>query len=871
VNNSKANELSVRSLLETLRQSVDDLSLTKDVVTHLLPEGRPHDFETQLWDYKEKLPVLPPTPSELDKKTFKAELGDIIKDAVAFHNAYGGYIIFGVSDKGKDRLKGCDKELDCGDLNKRIAGYTEANFECLYQIMEVVGDASKRHVGVLLIPRRSPDAQPVKFKRDGPEKPTGGKSFSKDTYVRVRDECRPAAASSEDWKFLHSDRTPPGGTASPRHRSIKSNLKARDPDLIEFVGREDSLAELRTWLTDVKTPVRLITGIGGLGKTTLAYRFAEEVTDTKASSIEWVVWLTAKEQTYSALRGEMVPTGKVDFDDLRTLYHAMLKALSHEFPIADEEPDIDELTDRVVEALSTYSCLVIVDDIDGLAPDQQKEVVSALNGIALRTVGRDIPPSRILMTSRIDQGLPPTAVTKIVGLGKEPFLRHVANLCTIFGIGNIEEPTLTELFEATSGSPLFASSIVRLVKSGENLQSVVETWKGQEGEDVRRFAFEREVKRLNTSQAKLLYAVLLLGETSVNDLASVLEITAKVVRTRIAELQAYHLLATTVKGTGDATIFAPSDLVSISEIVRNHLGAQAETVEQACAKAEEQRRATTRSVGLGIRGVVGLWEQKRFPEAVIFAKDLREKNPTDGDVASIFGAALLRVTPPRYNEADEALESARQLGCARPELLSDIITTKKALEDWPRLYVITKSVYSREYSKDIGLDAFLLACKRMIGIARDRNDDKRIADLGIEAVERISVKMERQRVEPSYFQSLSSSRFDFAREYIHSLQKLYPRNGDKLNVFDGVFRLSEAGVVLTDLVRIGLDGLRSWWKDVEQRPFIDHTAIDILGRQIRRMERLESKTREIQPGGNLAAQISALSHDLAYRGAQLVK
>jgi hypothetical protein len=393
MNDSEANEFTVRSLLATLRQNVDNLSLTKDLITNLLPNGQPHGFESQLWDYKEKPPVLPSPASKTDKKTFKSEIGDIIKDAVAFHNAYGGYIIFGVADKGKDRLKGCDKELDCGDLNKRIAGYTEANFECLYKTMEVVGHPNKRQVGVLLIPRRSPDAQPVKFRKDGPEKPAGGKSFSKDTYVRVRDECRPAAASSDDWKFLHSDRTPPGCATTPRPRPINSNLKARDQELIEFVGREDSLAELRTWLTDVKALVRLITGIGGLGKTTLAYRFAEEVTETKASSIEWVIWLTAKEQTYSALRGQMVPTGKVDFDDLRTLYHALLKALSHEFPIADDEPDIDELTDRVVEALSTYSCLVVVDDIDGLSPDQQKEVVPALNGIALRTVGRDIPPA----------------------------------------------------------------------------------------------------------------------------------------------------------------------------------------------------------------------------------------------------------------------------------------------------------------------------------------------------------------------------------------------------------------------------------------------------------------------------------------------
>ncbi len=236
---------------------------------------------------------------------------------------------------------------------------------------------------------------------------------------------------------------------------------------------------------------------------------------------------------------------------------------------------------------------------DSLQPDQQRAVVSALNGIALRTVGRDIPPSRILITSRIDQGLPDTAVTKITGLEERAFDQHVTNPCKTFNIPPIHGHILEDLFKATSGSPLFAASIVRLVKTGENLKEVVETWKGQEGEDVRRFAFEREVKRLSSPQAKLLYAVLLLGETSVADLAAVLEATPRVIRTRVSELQAYHLLATDVKTTGDTTIFPPSDLVAISEIVRKHLGLQAETVEQACARAEEQSRATAKSVGLG--------------------------------------------------------------------------------------------------------------------------------------------------------------------------------------------------------------------------------------------------------------------------------
>jgi KaiC/GvpD/RAD55 family RecA-like ATPase len=107
--------------------------------------------------------------------------------------------------------------------------------------------------------------------------------------------------------------------------------------------------------------VRLVTGIGGLGKTTLSYRFAEEVIKTGAGEIEWVIWLTAKQRTFSALRGQLVPTRHVDFVDLASLYSAILKALSHELPLEEEEEaTLDQLADRVVDALQNYTCLIIV-------------------------------------------------------------------------------------------------------------------------------------------------------------------------------------------------------------------------------------------------------------------------------------------------------------------------------------------------------------------------------------------------------------------------------------------------------------------------------------------------------------------------------
>jgi hypothetical protein len=323
-------------------------------------------------------------------------------------------------------------------------------------------------------------------------------------------------------------------------------MPARDVDLL---GRDKSLADLRNWLTDKRSPVRLITGIGGLGKTTLAVRIVEEVIETGAGELEWVIWLTAKQRTFSALRGKLVETGKVDFSDLTGLYGEVLKALSYEFPVEIDEPTLDEMEDRVVEAPSITPSLVIVDDIDSLLPDEQKEVVASLNSVAIRTVGKDLAPSRVLMTSRIDQGLSPMAVTQISGLEREAFDQHVANLCDTFKIPSIVGDVLDDFFKATSGSPLFAASIVRLVKLGEDVRVASQTWLGQEGEEVRAFAFQRELKRLNIPQARLLFAALMLGETSANDLATILDVTVKNVRDRISELQAYHLISVGEKET----------------------------------------------------------------------------------------------------------------------------------------------------------------------------------------------------------------------------------------------------------------------------------------------------------------------------------
>jgi tetratricopeptide (TPR) repeat protein len=846
--------------------------MTDEVVRLLIPNGRPHDFESELWDYKEILPVAHVAASDEQSRQHKAELGDIIKDVVAFHNAYGGYIVFGVSDRGRDRFHGCTGLFDVGDLNKRIQHFTETNIECIFRTIEFSIGGDARVLGLLLVPRRLAGTPPVAFRKKGPEKNRGERCFSEGTYVRVRDECRPAAATSADWQFLHSDRNPPHTAApSAAHRMIRTVLSARDSDLVEFVGRTETLETLRLWLLDSRSPVRLISGIGGLGKTSVAYRFVEDVIEANPQNLEWVIWLTAKQQTFSALRGRLVATGKTDFADLKGLLRAILGHLSYDFDDDVDDLELGEIVERVVEALETYSCLIVVDDIDSLTPDEQRETVATLNGIALRSVGRGIPPSRMLMTSRIDQGLPPTAVVKIFGLDRVSFDQHVLNLCETFRVAPIYGTTLEEMYEVTSGSPLFAASVVRLLSLGEGIKNVLDTWRGQDGEEVRRFAFEREIGRMDSAQGRLLYAVLLLGETSVVDLATILEMTPKAIRDRISELQAYHLLATTTKQNGDTAIIAPGELATVKEILRKHIAAYATDVERACAQAEELSRADNRTVGVGIRAIVNLWNSAKYAEALHYAEELRKKHPKNADVLSFLGSAILQCMPPDYRKADKELSYAYDMGCTRPELFSNMVRAKIGMEDWSGLHQLTRKLSSNDVNRDEPLEAFIHASTMLISIAKDRGDYSRASDLAIQAVEKIASKTSRLRLSEGLFLRLNGRRLDLAREHINALGRINTRPGDKLNIFEGVVRLFNADAVLADLIRHGVASLQTWWVDVEHRPVLDHAACSILARQLQKLEKMEKHLATFKSvNDELLQDLQNARRELEYRGAQLM-
>jgi len=267
-------------------------------------------------------------------------------------------------------------------------------------------------------------------------------------------------------------------------------------------------------------------------------------------------------------------------------------------------------------------------------------------------------------------------------------------------------------------------------------------------------------------------------------------------------------------------------------------------VEAACARAQERSSADSREIGAGIRRVVAAWNNSSTEAGLLLAQELRRKFPKNGDVANVLAQALLRMSPPRWSDADRELEAARRLGCSKPELVLDAIKTKTELQDWQGLYELTRKLTSNSPSRDVPLNA-------------------------IAAVEKIMAKTSRQRLDQALFNTLASMRFEFAREYVAALEHLSPRAGDKLKVFEGTVRLADAGVFLFPIVKTGLSALQTWWGDVERRPVVDLAACGILSRQLSRLENIERQLVSSNVSSRHVATISNARRDLAYRGAKL--
>lgn len=257
------------------------------VLEQLIVDGFGIGDEAVLWDFKSELPVMPNVKiNDHLKQQYDFKFSQIVKDAVSFHNSYGGYLISGVDDQTR-AIVGCPNEFDASDLNKRIQGATGASVETTFRLLTWTDRGGvEKNLGLLFIPKRDEGKLPVQFKKSATANEAGKRAYEQnDFYFRERDACRPAV-SAEELEFLYGTRNI---SYTQAISFIENNLPPRDADLERLIGRDEVLADLWKWLADTFSPVKILSGLGGVGKTSIAYTFSERLIYRTAVHIDRLV------------------------------------------------------------------------------------------------------------------------------------------------------------------------------------------------------------------------------------------------------------------------------------------------------------------------------------------------------------------------------------------------------------------------------------------------------------------------------------------------------------------------------------------------------------------------------------------------------
>ncbi len=664
-----------------IRQEVSDCisrsACDDSIIQVLYNDGDFFFHEDALWDFKLEIGV---EHQKRGEKAYDYKICDMCKDIVAFYNSRGGYIIFGVDDTEK-KVVGTSVPIPVDDIQKRLELHTST--EILFTVFRQ--NIGPKEIQIIFIPPRSKKHLPIDFKKDSKVNENGKHCYKKgDIYYRDGDSSSPAKGAAL-VELIASSQIGEISTLTDH------NLPDRDKTFTQFIGRREELDALWRWFLDTFNSTRLVAGIGGVGKTTLVREFSEEVLANAPLGIEKIIWLSAKKTNFDA---EFNVTFKTDerspnlFDSEISLYRKILLELGYLNDELKSSWNEFQYLEHIGRALSITSTFLVVDDLDSLDDETQRSVFSNLTGIFHSLSARSNKKGRCLMTARMRLGASRSQYHELNGFRPEDFYSYLVDQYKTFGIRvdfNKNSKLFRKFFDYSHGSPLFATSVVRLVRSGFSLEAALNKWRDAEGDEVREFALRREVGRLTSSQQRTLYAITNLSPCSFVEIKAVTEAADSLLQRDLAALSDFHLLSKEPGvPAGGREFGVPSNSSIIRSLVRDKIS-DPMRIEKKCRELRKEKASNDKFVSQVIGRVVALWRDQKYDEALRIIEYEYKKGKKEEfhcDLECVYGRALLRSEVPNLNGADAAFARAHAKGCVRPELTGLWVETRQLKKDW---------------------------------------------------------------------------------------------------------------------------------------------------------------------------------------------
>ncbi len=154
-------------------------------------------------------------------------------------------------------------------------------------------------------------------------------------------------------------------------------------DVAFFYGRGSELSTLEQWIDHDRCRLVAILGMGGLGKTSLSAKLAQQLQD----NFDFVVW--------RSLNNAKTPN---------EMLAAVIHFLSQQRETLDPATDTNALISRLMEYLQRYRCLLVLDNFESVLKDEAQAGAYRKDyegyGSLLRRVGEVSHRSCMVITSR---------------------------------------------------------------------------------------------------------------------------------------------------------------------------------------------------------------------------------------------------------------------------------------------------------------------------------------------------------------------------------------------------------------------------------------------------------------------------------------
>ena len=634
-------------------------NVSEDVIQLVVSEGYCAPIESEIFDYKETQDNSP------------LAIAKLIRHIVSFYNSYGGYLLFGVQETVGEtifKVAGVSEQIiDLESLKAKIREYVGERIQIAGAPMpsSTVED-EHCNLFLLFIPKRPENGRPpLHFTKDAPQQ-----IFRKnDVYHRLGDESieakgpplfalslprpNPYLNGQTNWNFENLIT-----------RRIENNLPDRNFICPHFVGREAYLDKLWRWLGDDLAYVKMLAGEGGRGKTSIAYEFANRVSQTKNIPFEQVIWLTAKRLQFAGQQDDFVLVPETHYSS----YEELLKAIVERLPLVVNDDElaamsIDDLRRQARDGLSAYPSFVIVDDIDSLDNEQQRQVVEL--GFLLGSV-----KSKILLTTRHNRAYSHDIAITINGFDSVEFGDYLSSLRERNILQrDLDTKEKKRLLDETDGSPLYTESVCRLLRF-QAFDEAIKGWGKDAGARVRAAALDREVSMLSPESRRVLLTAALLSEASKPEISEITEYPQDVVLQCIQELSSLFLLAG--ETLADQPRFSVPDntvrlvLERASTLVTDHTRLK-DRVAQARG-GNKVGKNNDRRIGLVIAQAKSMMRLGFLPESLETIDDASKRFKNNPDLLGFRAELLMKFSPPRFDEARRNARDAFHISCRRPAM-----------------------------------------------------------------------------------------------------------------------------------------------------------------------------------------------------------